>query len=59
MGGISAIWIPGWEALPWSSLALEWAEVRARCQQWGSWLKEAELLDVLKCIQKLHMEKGK
>lgn len=51
--------IPRWEALPWSSLALEWAEVGAPWEQWGSWLKEAAPLDVFKCVQKLHMEKEK
>lgn len=41
------------------SLALKWAKVEGPCEQWGSQLKEAELLDVLKCIQKSHTEKGK
>lgn len=51
--------IPRWEDFPYSSLALKWAMVGGPCEQWGSQLKEAELLDVLKCIQKSHTEKGK
>lgn len=51
--------IPSWEALPWSSLALEWAEVGAPWEQWGSRVKEAAALDGFKCIQKLHREKEK
>lgn len=45
--------------LPYSSLVLRWAKVGGPCEQWGNQLKEAELLDVLKCIQKSHTEKGK
>lgn len=47
------------EDLFYSSVALKWAKVGGPCEQWGSQLKEAEMLDVLKCIQKLHTEKGK
>lgn len=47
------------EDLLYSSVALKWAKVGGPCEQWGSQLKEAEMLDVLKCIQKLHTEKGK
>lgn len=49
--------IPRWEDLPYSSLALKWALVGGPCEQWGSQLKEAELLDVLKYIQKWHTGK--
>lgn len=58
MKGISPE-IPRGEDLPYSSLALKWATVGGPCERWGSRLKEAELLNVLKCMQKSHTEKGK
>ncbi|RLV63974.1 hypothetical protein DV515_00017726 [Chloebia gouldiae] len=39
--------IPRWEALPWSWLALEWAEVGALCEQWGG---QTHLPDVLHAL---------
>lgn len=51
--------IHGWEEFRHSSLALKWAKFGGQCKPWERLLKAAEPLDLLKCIQKLFIEKRK
>ncbi|XP_068920461.1 uncharacterized protein [Petaurus breviceps papuanus] len=51
--------IPGWEDLPYSSLAREWAKSTGPCENWEPRLKEGEPGDLERCLKAIPIEPGK